>query len=133
MTENPSQKTLPLIVVCIVVMILIMIFKNKLVSYGFHIGFLTVANVTIFLLSYFSFFIQLRGVRSKSAHAFVRGLYTSLMLKMFVIIGALFIYIYAFGGVVDMPGIFTAMMLYLIYTFIEVKHLMKIARKKSDA
>lgn len=133
MTESPSKKTFPLIAVCIIFLVLIIIFKNKLVYYGFQVGFLAIANLTLFLLSYFSFFIQLKGVSSKSTHAFVRGLYASLMLKMFVIIGALFIYIYGFGGSVNMPALFIAMALYLIYTSIEVKQLMKIARKKTDA
>lgn len=133
MTENPSRRTLPLAVVCIIVILLIMIFKNKLVQYGFDVGFLTIANVLLFLSSYFSFFIQLRGIHSKSSHAFVRGLYASLLLKMVVIIGALFIYIYTFGGSVNIPGLFTAMVIYLLYTSIEVIQLMKIARRKTDA
>jgi Kef-type K+ transport system membrane component KefB len=62
----------------------------------------------------------------------VRGLYASLMLKMFVIIGGLFIYIYGFRGSVNVPALFVAMVLYLVYTSIEVKQLMKIARKKTD-
>lgn len=132
MTEIPSRRTLPLAVVCIGVIILIMIFKKKLLHYGFDTGFLAIANVVLYLLSYSSFYIQLKGVGSKSAHAFVRGLYASLMLKMFVIIGALFIYIYAFGGTVNIPGLFVAMALYLVYTSIEVKQLMKIARNKTD-
>lgn len=133
MTENPSRKTLPLAVVCIIVFILIMIFKNKFVYYGFDVGFLTTANVLLFLLSYFSFYIQMRGVRAKSSHAFVRGLYASFLLKMAVIIGALFIYIYTFGGRVNIPGLFSAMVIYLLYTSIEVIQLMKIARRKTDA
>jgi hypothetical protein len=132
MTESPSRKTLPLVVICIGVIMLIMIFKNKLVHYGLNVGFLNIANVIIFFLTYFSFLIQLKGVSSKSAHAFVRGLYASLMLKMFVIIGGLFIYIYGFRGSVNVPALFVAMVLYLVYTSIEVKQLMKIARKKTD-
>ncbi len=133
MTESLSKKTFPLLAVCIIFLVLIIIFKNKLIYYAFQIGFLAIANVMLFLLSYFSFFIQLKGTRSKSAHAFVRGLYASLMLKMFVIIGGLFIYIYGFGGSVNMPPLFIAMILYLVYTSIEVKQLMKIARKKTNA
>lgn len=132
MTESPSRKTLPLAVVCIAVIMLTMIFKNKLVHYGLNVGFLNIANVVIFFLTYFSFLIQLKGVSSKNAHAFVRGLYASLMLKMFVIIGGLFVYIYGFGGSVNVPALFVAMVLYLVYTSIEVKQLMKIARKKTD-
>ena len=55
------------------------------------------------------------------------------MLKMFVVVGAIFIYVYAFGGIVNMPALFIAMVIYLVYTSIEVVQLMKIARKKPNA
>lgn len=133
MTVSSSRKFLPVAIPCIISMILIVVFKNQLASFGFDINFLLFANLLLYFLSYLSFIILLKGIGSKSSHAFVRGLYSSLILKMIVIIGALLIYIYAFGGTVNIPGIFTAMALYLIYTFIEVKQLMKIARKKTDA
>lgn len=132
MIESPSRKFLAVAAPCVIVMVLVLVFKRELVSFGFDINFLLFANLLLYLLSYFSFLIQLKGIGSKSAHAFVRGLTISLLLKMFVIIGALIIYIYAFGGSVNMPGIFTAMALYLFYTSIEVIQLMKIARKKTD-
>lgn len=133
MIENPSRKFLPVAVPCLVIMIFIMIFKKSLTSFGFDINFLIFANLLLYLLSYFSFIIQVKGIESKSAHAFVRGLYASLMLKMFVVIGAVFIYIYVFGGSVNMPALFIAMVIYLFYTSIEVVQLMKIARKKPNA
>jgi len=133
MIENPSRKFLPVAVPCLSIMIVIMIFKKTLTSFGFDINFLIFANLLLYLLSYFSFIIQVKGIASKSAHAFVNGLYASLMLKMFVVIGAIFIYIYAFGGIVNMPALFIAMVIYLFYTSIEVVQLMKIARKKPNA
>lgn len=51
---------------------------------------------------------------------------------MFVIIGAIVLYIYAMGGVVNEPSLFTAMVLYLLYTSIEVSQLTKIARRKKN-
>ncbi|MEO6843995.1 MAG: hypothetical protein ABI184_02415 [Ginsengibacter sp.] len=133
MIENSSRKFLPVAVPCLVIMIVIMIFKKPLTSFGLDINFLIFANLLLYLLSYFSFIIQINGIGSKSAHAFVRGLYASLMLKMFVVIGAIFIYIYAFGGIVNIPALFIAMVIYLFYTSIEVAQLMKIARKKPNA
>jgi len=133
MTKRTLRRFLPVAVPCMIIIVLILIFKKTLVSFGFNINFLIFTNLILYLLSYFSFFIQLKGIGSKSAHAFVRGLTTSLLLKMFVIIGGLFIYIYAFGGNVNIPGLFTAMALYLFYTSVEVIQLMKIARKKTDA
>ena len=133
MIDNPSRKFLPVAVPCLSIMIVIMIFKKPLASFGFDINFLIFANLLLYLLSYFSFIIQVKGIAAKSAHAFVRGLYASLMLKMFVVIGAIFIYIYVFGGIVNMPALFIAMVIYLFYTSIEVVQLMKIARKKPNA
>ena len=133
MIESPSRKFLPVAVPCLIIMILITIFKKPLTSFGFDINFLIFANLLLYLLSYFSFIIQIKGIEAKSGHALVRGLYTSLLLKMFVIVGAIFIYIYAFGGNVNMPALFVAMVIYLLYTSIEVIQLMKIARKKPDA
>ena len=133
MIETPSRKFMPIAIPCLIIMILILVFKKPLTSFGFNINFVIFANLLLYLLSYFSFIIQIRGIESKSGHAFVRGLYTSLLLKMFVIIGGIFIYIYGFGGIVNAPALFVAMVIYLMYTTIEVIQLMKIARKKPDA
>jgi hypothetical protein len=133
MIENPSRKFLPVAIPCMIIMMLIVVFKRSLSSFGFDVIFLLFTNLLLYFLSYFSFLIQIKGIGSKSGHAFVRGLYTSLLLKMVVIISALFIYLYAFGGTVNLPSIFTAMAIYIIYTSIEVIQLMKIARRKTDA
>lgn len=117
----------------LIVNVLVFIFKNTLMDHGFDIPFLLVANVLLFLLSFFGFYLQHKSVQSVNANAFVRGLYSSLLLKMFVIVGAIFIYIFVMEGHVNKPSLFTSMIIYLIYTFIEVTQLMKIARKKNNA
>lgn len=131
MNNTLTKKFIPVISLFIVINLVIFIFKSSLVDYRFDIPFLLVANVLLFLLSLFGFYIQTRGVRSANVNAFVRGLYSSLLLKMFVIIGAIFIYIYVMEGHVNKPSLFTSMAIYLIYTSIEVIQLMKIARKNN--
>ncbi|MEO9021388.1 MAG: hypothetical protein ABI237_05375 [Ginsengibacter sp.] len=117
----------------IIISVLIFIFKNPLTAYGFDMDFLLKANVVLLLLSFLGFFIQAKGAQSPNVHAFIRGLYLSLLLKMFVIIGAIFIYIFVMGDNVNKASLFTSMAIYLLYTSIEVIQLMKIARKKTDA
>jgi hypothetical protein len=104
-----------------------------LLSAGFNIGFLLSANVILFLLSFFAFFIQSRGVESTNINAFIRGVYSSILLKLFVVVIAIVIYILLMHGEVNKPSLFTAMAIYIIYTSIEVIQLMKLARKKDDA
>jgi len=117
----------------ILINILVFIFKNSLVASGFNIGFLLTANVILFLLSLFGFFIQKKGVSSTNINAFIRGVYSSTLLKLFVIVIAIVIYILAMHGEVNKPSLFTAMAIYIIYTSVEVIQLVKLARKKPDA
>jgi len=133
MNQTLLKKLFPVIVVFILINVLAFIFRNTLNVAGFNVDFLLAANVVLFLLTCFGFFIQTKGVRSTNIHAFIRGVYSSLLLKMFVIVGAIVIYILIMGGQVNKPALFTSMGIYLVYTSIEVIQLMKIARKKTDA
>jgi hypothetical protein len=112
---------------------LIFVFKPFLESAGFDIAFLFIANTILFLLSVSVFFIQMKGLISANANAFVRGIYSSFLLKLFIIIIALTPYIFIIDGKVNKPSLFTSMALYFLYTSIEVTQLMKIARQKPDA
>ena len=133
MNQVLFKKFIPVIGLFVLINILLLILNRPLVSWGFDILFLWIANIVLFLLAFFGFFIQMKGVVSANVHAFVRGLYSSLLLKMFVIIGAILIYIFVLEGKVNKPALFTSMAIYLLYTSLEVIQLMKIARKKSDA
>jgi len=117
----------------ILINILVFIFKSSLIALGFNIGFLLTSNVILFLLSFFGFFIQKKGVSSTNINAFIRGVYSSTLLKLFVIVIAIVIYILVMHGEVNKPSLFTAMAIYIIYTSVEVIQLMKLARKKPDA
>jgi hypothetical protein len=127
------KKLIPLLSLFIFVNILLLIFKNILTSYGFDVNFILGANVVLFLLSLSGFFIQNKGVRSSNINAFIRGVYSSVLLKMFIIMGGILIYILIAGGKVNKPALFTSMAIYILYTSVEVIQLMKIIRKKPNA
>ncbi len=127
------KKFIPLIALFIFINVLVLVFRNFLIQSGFEINFLLGANMVLFLLSSFGFFIQTKGVNSSNINAFICGIYSSLLMKMFVIVAAIFIYIFITGGKVNKPSLFISMAIYLLYTSIEVIQLMKIARKKPNA
>jgi hypothetical protein len=133
MIQSLIKKFIPVIGLFLLINLIVFIFGNSLKEYGFDIGFLIVANLILFLLTFLGFYIQTRGVRSTNIHAFIRGIYSSFLIKMFVIVGAILIYILVMGGEANKPSILTSMGIYLVYTFLEVVQLMKIARKKPDA
>lgn len=126
------RKYIPILLFFILITALILLFWKLLESFGFNIPFLLAANFLLFLLSFLVYIVQTRTVKSISIHAFIRGVYSSLLLKLFIITAAILLYAIPLHGEINLPSIFTAMALYLIYTSIEVIQLMKLARKKND-
>ncbi|MEP6584742.1 MAG: hypothetical protein ABJA90_10765, partial [Ginsengibacter sp.] len=122
------KKILPVILLFLFITALVFILKAFLKANGFDINFLLGGNVILFMLSLAGFLIQMKGLRSSNLNAFMRGIYSSLLLKMFIVVAAVFIYIFISGGSINKPSLFTCMALYFLYTAIEVKQLMKIAR-----
>ena len=133
MIQSLVKKFIPVIGLFLLVNFVVFIFGNSLKEYGFNIGFLLVANSILFILTFLGFYLQTKGVRSTNVNAFIRGVYSSLLLKMFVIVVAILIYILLMGGETNKPAILASMGIYLVYTTLEVIQLMKIARKKPDA
>lgn len=127
------KKFMPVVALFVLLTGLILIFKPFLIQNGFNVNFLLVANLVLGLLSFYGFFIQTKGVTSPNINAFIRGVYSSILLKIFVVVIAIVIYIYITGGKVNKPSLFTSMVFYLLYTSIEVIQLMKIARQKPNA
>jgi len=127
------NKSVPVIVLFILVNSLAFIFKTFLHDHGFGIKFLLAANLLLFCISLFAFFIQMRGLKSTNINAFIRGVYASLLVKIFIVIIALSIYLFITKGKINKPSLFTSMALYMVYTFIEVRQLMKISRRKTNA
>ncbi|MEO6636676.1 MAG: hypothetical protein ABIN25_00280 [Ginsengibacter sp.] len=128
-----TKKYLPLLLLFVFVVAIVFLFRSNLQSAGFDLSLLYIANFILFVLSFLGFLLQLKGLRSANHNAFIRGVYGSLLLKMFVVLIAVFAYVFLTHGKINKPSLFTSMGLYLVYTFVEVAQLMKLARKKTNA
>jgi hypothetical protein len=107
--------------------------KNFLMKQGFDQNVLIIGNLFLFALTLFSFLLMAGGMKTKNTAAFLRGVYGGIMLKLFSCLVAAFIYIMSFKKEVNKPALFFCMGLYVVYTFIEVKGLMKLSASKKDA
>lgn len=92
-----------------------------------------IGNALLFVVTLISFSLALRGLRNPNPHAFVRSVYGSIMIKLFVYMIAAFVYISMKKTGLNKPALFTCMALYLVYTFMEVFILMKLLKQKSNA
>lgn len=122
------RKLLPETILFLAVSAALMFWRNPLEAAGFGVNFILVANVILFLLSTFAFWVQTRNIHSPSGHAFMRGIYLSVVVKMLLVMTAILIYIVVAEGEVNKKAIFVSMGLYVLYAVFEVYQLMKIAR-----
>jgi hypothetical protein len=91
---------------------------------------LIIGNTLLFIITLLSFILARRGLSSTNQYAFVRSVYSSILIKLFACIIAAFIYISLYKAKLNKPALFTCMGLYLVYTFLEVSALMKLLKQK---
>ena len=132
MRRNRSP-LLPLIILFILLNALLLTGKNFLERSGFDQSVLIIGNLILFAATLVSFVFARQGLRSENPQAFVRSVYMSIMIKLFICVIAAVIYIFLFRKNLNRPALFTCMGLYLVYTFIEVSVLTKTLKEKRHA
>jgi hypothetical protein len=132
MSSLTKKIFVPVVFLFVLINVTLYFLRSFLQSQGIDVNFVAGANLILFLISISGLLVQSRSVRSANANAFIRGIYSSLIIKMFTVIGAILIYVAIMSHELNKAGIFIAMAFYMLYTSIEVFQLMKIVRKKSD-
>ena len=107
--------------------------KNMLDGWGVDQDVVMIGNILLLCITLFSFLLSRRGLNNSNPHAFVRSVYMSVMLKLFVCIIAAFVYISIYKSNLNKPALFICMGLYLVYTFLEIAALMKMLKQKKNA
>lgn len=107
--------------------------KNMLQRWNVDQDTVIIGNLLLLLITLFSFLLAKRGLNNPNPYAFVRSVYMSVMLKLFVCIIAAFVYISFYKTHLNKPALFICMGLYLVYTFLEIAILMKLLKQKKNA
>lgn len=123
---------LPIVVLFIILNGLFIAGKGILDRWGADQDVLIWGNLLLFVITLISFFMAQKGLKSTNPHAFVRSVYGSIMLKLFVCLIAAFIYIFVNRQSLNKPAFFTLMGLYLVYTFLEVSTLTKMLKQRAN-
>jgi hypothetical protein len=106
--------------------------RPMLERWGADQNVMIIGNVILFIITLISFFIGIRGLNSSNPHAFVRSVFGSITIKLFLCMIAAFIYIATYKKDLNKPALFTLMGLYLLYTFIEVSTLTRLLKLKGN-
>jgi hypothetical protein len=115
------------ITVCLILSGLIYYLYSQNPAYDF--SSLIIGDVILAMVSLLSFNIIKRGIRSGNPNAFVRAKMTGTMLKFFICIAILLIYIFVNNRQVHKPSLFLFLGMYVVYSAIEAVPLSKMARK----
>ncbi|RYY84875.1 MAG: hypothetical protein EOO15_18375 [Chitinophagaceae bacterium] len=128
--NRPRKPFFPLVLVFIVLTAFFISGRALLERYGFSQDVLIYGNIFLFAISIGSYLMAQRGLANKNPHAFVRSVYGSIMMKLFLSLIVAFIYIATQKKALNKPAFFTLMGLYLVYTFIEVAALTRQLRSQ---
>ena len=120
---------LPVLLTFVFVSSFAVIFRNWLSSREVDTGLLLAGNLLLFLVTIISFLLYRKALLAANTQAFLRNVYSGMLLKLFICMVAAFIYIYSAGRAVNRSGLFALMFLYLVYTFLEVAILLKLSRQ----
>ena len=122
----------PIVVLFIILNGLFIAGKGMLDRWGANQDVLIWGNLLLFVITIVSFLVAQKGLKSTNPHAFVRSVYGSIMVKLFVCLIAAFIYIFLNRQNLNKPAFFTLMGLYLVYTFLEVSTLTKMLKQRAN-
>jgi hypothetical protein len=104
-------------------------FEKKVISPRVFLS----ANALLFVLTNISMRMHNASYTTKNEFAFVRNVMGATVLKLLVIVAAIFIYFYASGELVNMGGIFGGMFMYIAYTTVEVILVLRRNAKRKNA
>jgi cation transport ATPase len=132
MQTNKRKAFIPILLFFILLNAFFILGKNMLAGWGADQEVLIFGNLVLFIITMLSFWLGLRGLKNANSHAFIRSIYSGMMIKMFISIIAAFIYIATYKKELNKPAFFSLMGLYLVYTFIEVSGLTKMLKQKAN-
>jgi hypothetical protein len=133
MGKNKLKAFLPVIILFVVLNGFFVSGKNILHRLNIDQEVIIYGNLLLFIITLISWLLAQGGLRNPNPHAFIRSVYMSVMLKLFVCMIVAFIYISVNKSNLNKPGLFVVMGLYLVYTFLEVSLLMKLLKQKNNA
>jgi ACR3 family arsenite efflux pump ArsB len=132
MNKNLLQSIRPLVLVFIFLTAFFITSKSWLEKKEVDQDVLVIGNLILFLVSLSAFLLTNKALSSSNPQAFVRAMYGSFIIKFFVLAITAFVYIMVAKKNVNKPALVACAGLYIIYTGIETRALMKMLKQKKN-
>jgi|GEM_PF-577376 len=96
---------------------------------NFDVTSLLIGDIALAAISLFSFFTIVNGLKSENSNALIRAKYTGTLVKFFLCIALLIIYIFLNNRQVHKPSLFLFLGMYVVYSALEAIPLARLAKK----
>lgn len=126
-----GRSFLPIAILFIVSIAFIGIARSLLAGWGMDYRVLLVGDTILFGATALSFYLYIKALKNANIQLFIRMIYASLLIKMVFCIAATLLYLFLAGREVSKNAIIVSFVLYLLYTFLEVRILMQLSKKPS--
>jgi len=132
MNKTVFRSFRPLVLIFVITNALFLTSRARLSQWNIDVDVLIIGNLVLFAATAVSFFLFTRQLNTKNAQAIVRTVYGGVLSKMMICLLAVFVYISIAGKGVNKGGVLGCMVLYVVYTTIEVVTLMKLSKQKKN-
>src|SRR3982750_3137406 len=101
-----NKSIVPLVFIFLAIGLIVLLFRKFLEQHGIDWQVLSGGNLVIYLITIISLHMITKGLDAVSTHAFLRGAYSGILLKLVACAVAAFIYIAIAKKNVNKPSIF---------------------------
>lgn len=127
------KSLLPIFLLFVSVNALFIVFRGRLESRGYDVDLVIWANLILCGLTLFSYYMLYKGMRAKTTAGFLKAVYGSFLFKLVLVAGLVATYVFTHRDAANKASLITSMVLYLLYTFVEIRSLLKISRPQKHA
>jgi hypothetical protein len=131
MQKSFIKNIIPLFSLFVVIDALLLWYQKDLPRYHIDAMVVFAANTLLFILSVLSLMMHTKAIDKKNPNAAIRGVMGATVLKLFVLGAAALVYLFLCDqNSRSLNAIFVGMILYVVYTFIEVRIASKANQEK---
>ena len=127
------KSLLPIYFLFVTINVLSIVFRDRLESRSFDVDLVIWANLILCGLTLFSHYLLYKGMRAQTTAGFLKAVYGSFLFKLVLVAGLVAVYVFTHRDTANKASLITAMVLYLLYTFVEVRSLLKLSRPNKHA
>jgi hypothetical protein len=132
MISDPIRSALkPLILFFLGITVLVILIKLGVPGDAVNYKVLLAGNFILFVVGVISLRMSIGALQHKNTQGFLRLVYGSFLFKFFVLAISAIAYILVYKKEINKPALFLCCGLYFIYTFIELRSVLKLSKQKN--